>query len=233
MDHHEHYSNNEKGCIRTRLKKIRHLNNIVSRESFCYHESGHTVMSILLHGWYEYQIQHRFGWVAVSTSKNIHHVDLDAREALWMLLAGFAAQRLQETDVHSENHGQKMLDYSIEHKYTPLLAQPDTLLWLYILRREFKKITWKNMTNEQQKLAIKAIVNYITNFFKSEPKIMNLIKILSNLNLQKSIINREDINQCIVQAWITGKELVEIANRFRNAPILQASTISSLLSSAE
>lgn len=44
LDNHSNYR------TKTRLDKIKHLRSIANRESICYHESGHTVMSILLHG---------------------------------------------------------------------------------------------------------------------------------------------------------------------------------------
>jgi len=233
MHHHEHNSNNGNSHIKTRFKKIKHLNSIANRESICYHESGHTAMSILLHGWYEYQIQRRFWWLAVSTSENIHHADLQATEALWILLAGFAAQRLQKIDYHDENHGEKMFQYSVENSLTPGLLQPDTLIWLYILRKEFKKRTWRKMSPEQQRWEIHRMVDKITDFFKSQPKILALIEILSKQNETKPILNRNDINECLIKSWITSNEMVDFANQFRNIGLLDFSNSSSPQSSAE
>jgi hypothetical protein len=44
------------------------------------------------------------------------------------------------------------------------------------------------------------MVDKITDFFKSQPKILALIEILSKQNETKPILNRNDINECLIKS---------------------------------
>ena len=61
MHYEKNHTSEPKTTVKkTRQDKIKELSKLSNRESLCFHESGHTVMNILLHGEHEYQIQHRF-----------------------------------------------------------------------------------------------------------------------------------------------------------------------------
>jgi hypothetical protein len=185
-------------------------------------------MNILLHGEHEKQIQHPLWWLATSSIMWIYHAELSPEEELAIFLAWFAGQKIQNHDFF----GEKMFDYSLEHKHTFGLSQPDTLSWLHILRKEFKKRGHK-ISPEEQTVLIRTLVEKITNIFKSHKKLTLLIEILAKKNREKSVLNREDINKCIVESWITGHERVEWANEIRNMWFFDLPSSSSPLSSLE
>lgn len=217
---HEHWIHKKK----TRIQKLCQLWRLGNRESVCFHESGHTVMSILLHGEHEKQIQHPLWWLATSSLVWIYHAELTAEEKLAIFLAWFAGQKIQNHDLF----GEKMFDYSLENKYTLGLSQPDTLSWLHILRKEFKR-RWHNISPEEQGAIIRTLVEKITKIFKSHKKLTFLIEILARKNREKSVLNRKDINECIVESWISGHERVEWANEIRNIWFFDLPSLSSPL----
>lgn len=72
------------------------------------------------------------------------------------------------------------------------------------------------MSSEEQEVIIRELVNKIANFFQSHKKLILLINILAKKNAEKSVLNRDDINQCVTECGITAYERVEWANEIRN-----------------